>query len=154
MAINPNTTFSAGAILTAAQMNRLPWGVVAFADKTADQTGIGAGPVDVTGLSVTWTAVSTRYYRVSVYLAPIRQRTAAGIVVPVITDGSNNVKTQANVSLGIDGFTSMVIADIETGLSGSTTRKLRIGTTAGTVEVLAATAGEGNYIVVEDLGEA
>lgn len=154
MAITPNTTFVSGNVLTAAQMNRLPWGIVAYGDKTTDQTGIGVGPTDVTGLSVTWTANSSRYYRVTVYLAPIRQRTAAGIVVPVIADGSNVTKTQANISLGIDAFTSIAIADIETGLSGSVTRKLRIGTTAGTVDVLSATATEGNYIIVEDLGEA
>lgn len=153
MAITPNTTFSSGAVLTADQMNRLPWGVVAFAQKTADQTGITA-QADVTSLSVTWTADSTRYYKISVYMAPIRQKTAGGIVVPVITDGSNNTRVQANVTLAADDFACVAIAEIVTGLSGSITRKARIGTTAGTVEVLAATAAQGNYIVVEDIGKA
>jgi hypothetical protein len=134
-------------------MNRLPWGIAAFAQKTTDQTGIST-EADITSLSVTWTAVSTRYYKISVYLAPIRQITSAAIVVPKITDGSNNARVQANVSLGIDEFTTLAIAEIVTGLSGSITRKARIGTTAGTVSVLAATAGQGNYIVVEDLGQA
>jgi len=153
VAITPNTTFTAGNVLTAAQMNRLPWGIAAFAQKTTDQTGISA-EADVTSLSVTWTAISTRYYKISVYLAPIRQITSAAIVVPKITDGSNNARVQANVSLGIDEFTSLAIAEVVTGLSGSITRKARIGTTAGTVSVLAGTAGQGNYIVVEDLGQA
>lgn len=153
MAITPNTTFSSGAVLTADQMNRLPWGVVAFAQKTADQTGIST-EADITSMSVTWTADSTRYYKISVFLAPFRQKTANGIVVPKITDGSNNARVQANVSLATDDFACLAIAEIVTGLSGSITRKARIGTTAGTVDVLAATAGQGNYIVVEDIGKA
>jgi hypothetical protein len=153
MAITPNTTFTAGAILTAAQMNRLPWGITAFSQKTADQTGIST-TADVTNLSVTWTAVSTRYYRITVYMASIRQRTSSGIALVLITDGSNNVKTQANLSLTTDQFAPAAVADIETGLSGSTTRKVRMSTTAGTVDVSAASSAQGWYIVVEDLGQA
>jgi len=153
MAITPNTTFTAGAVLTAAQMNRLPWGIVQYSEKTADQNGISTA-VDITDLSVTWTADSSRYYRISFYLAPIRQNTSAGIVVPVIADGSNNTKVQANLTLAAGDFGLVTIAEIVTGLSGSITRKARISTTGGTVDVLAATATEGNYLIVEDLGQA
>ena len=151
MAITPAAFASTGSVLTATEYNYLPRGIVAFAQKTTDQTGIST-QADVTSLSVTWTATSSRYYKITAFLAPIRQRTSGGIVVPVITDASNTTRVQANVTLATDDFTSICIAEIITSLSGSITRKVRIGTTAGTVDVLSGTAGHGNYIVVEDLG--
>lgn len=126
-------------------------GFVAYAQKTADQTGITAA-ADITSLSVTWTATAGRYYRITLHLAPIRQNTSGGIAVPTISDGSAVTKTQGNVSLAAGEFASICLVDIETGLSGSITRKARISTTAGTIDVLAATAVQGNYLIVEDLG--
>ena len=41
MAINPNTDFSAGAVLTAAQQNRFPRGVVAFSSSQTSSAAIG-----------------------------------------------------------------------------------------------------------------
>ena len=61
MAIAPNTTFTSGQVLTATNMNALPWGIVAYAQTTASQSGITTA-ADLTGLSVTFTAVANRYY--------------------------------------------------------------------------------------------
>ena len=77
MAITPNTTFTAGNILTAAQMNRLPWGIMGYAQATASQSGITT-ETNVTGLSVTFTADSTRYYKTTIYTFSALQNTAAG----------------------------------------------------------------------------
>jgi hypothetical protein len=63
MATTPNTTFVAGAILTAAQQNNFPRGAMAApATRTTDQTGITT-EVLVTGMSVTFTAVANRLYK-------------------------------------------------------------------------------------------
>lgn len=152
MAITPNTTFSAGAILTAAQMNRLPWGIVGYASKTTSQTGILA-EADVTGLSVTWTAVSTRYYRTSVFIPYVAQATSAGYPAVKITDGSNSLKQSGTFLFDAGQIAPASVSFVETGISGSVTRKIRATTNAGTMEVTCA-ATYPAFILVEDLGQA
>ena len=66
MAINPNTDFTSGAVLTADQMNRLPRGVMARAVSSTDYT-LTTTLVQATGMSVTFTAVANRYYLVTYY---------------------------------------------------------------------------------------
>jgi hypothetical protein len=152
VAITPNTTFTAGNVLTAAQMNRLPWGIMGQASATANQTGITTA-TDVTGLSVTFTANSTRYYRTTVYVYSSVQNTAAGFPEVRITDGSNVQKQTCVFQLGAGGQAPFHFSVVETGLSGSTTRKARATTTAGTL-LLAATSTGPMFIVVEDIGQA
>ena len=155
MAITPNTTFTAGDILTADQMNRLPWGVMGYGSATSNQTGIST-VADVTGLTATFTANSTRYYRTTVYVANLVQITSNGYATLTITDGSNNQKqagTMYKVVANGNGEAPMAIVLIETGLSGSTTRKARLATSAGTVETRASSS-QPALIVIEDIGKA
>jgi len=153
MAVNPNTTFVAGAILTAAQMNRLPWGVMDYATKTASQTGITGTVIDISGLTLTFTAVSTRVYRTTVW-ALVRQNTSPGAPVIQITDGANVQKTEADVYIAAAAnFATFVASCIETGLSGSTTRKARGVSNTATWD-LVASATFPAYITVEDIGQA
>lgn len=155
MAITPNTTFSSGAILTADQMNRLPWGVMGYGSATTNQTGIST-TADVTSLTTTFTADSTRYYRTTVYISNLVQITSNGYVTLYITDGSNTQKqagTMYKVVASGNGEAPMVLVLVETGLSGSTTRKARLTTSAGTVETRAA-SNQPAFIVVEDIGKA
>ena len=152
MAITPNTTFTAGNVLTAAQMNRLPWGIMGYASATANQSGITT-ETNVTGLSVTFTANSTRYYKTTVYTFSAQQNTTAGYAEIRITDGSN-VQKSSGVIYQLAGVQApMCVSVVETGLSGSTTRKARALTNAGTL-LLAASATSPMFIVVEDIGQA
>jgi hypothetical protein len=152
MAITPNTTFVSGNVLTANQMNRLPWGVMGYAQATANQTGITT-ETNITGLSVTFTADSTRYYRTTLYVAYGEQQTSANYPVVSIADGSNNIKqshTMYQLASQGDAFCVVVV---ETGLTGSTTRKGRARTPTGSL-TLAAGATTPMFIVVEDIGQA
>jgi hypothetical protein len=152
MAITPNTTFTAGAVLTAAQMNRLPWGIMETASVTSSQTGISA-LTDITSLTVTFTADSTRYYRTTIW-SLVRQNTAAGTPVIQITDGSNAQKTEGDFYIGAAGnFGTLCVQCIETGLTGSTTRKGRAVTASNTMDVIASSTFPA-FILVEDLGQA
>jgi hypothetical protein len=74
MAINPNTDFSSGAVLTAAQQNRFPRGVMALATSTTSYT-LTSVEVIATGMTVTFTAVANRYYRIT-YFEPQAQTAA------------------------------------------------------------------------------
>jgi hypothetical protein len=74
MAVNPNTDFTAGAILTAAQQNRFPRGIVSFAQVTSATGLTTSEAVQIT--SPSFTAVANRYYRIT-YYEPVIQIGAA-----------------------------------------------------------------------------
>ena len=153
MAVNPNTTFTAGAILTAAQMNRLPWGVMGYATKTANQTGIGPTATDITSLTLTFTANTLRVYRTTIW-SLVRMNTSAGTPVIQITDGSNVVKTEGDMYVAAGGnFATLMVSCIETGVSGSTVRKGRAVVATATMDVIASSTFPA-YITVEDIGQA
>ena len=65
MAINPNTDFSSGAVLTAAQQNRFPRGVMGSVYRTAGNVTMSTSAADVTGMAVTFTAEASRTYKAS-----------------------------------------------------------------------------------------
>ena len=64
MAINPNTDFSSGAVLTAAQQNRFPRGVMAYGESTTSDNTVTAEEVQI---STSFTAVANRYYKISYF---------------------------------------------------------------------------------------
>ena len=76
MPINPNTDFSSGAVLTAAQQNRFPRGIVAFGQNTTTDASIIAEEVTVTSSS--FTAVANRYYRIHYYEPQVSTASGGG----------------------------------------------------------------------------
>jgi hypothetical protein len=68
MAIAPNNTFVAGQVLTAAECNAFPFGVVARATSNTDYT-LTTSYAIATGMSVTFTAIANRYYKIT-YMEP------------------------------------------------------------------------------------
>lgn len=128
------------------------WGVVGRAQKTTE-TSITTTTADVSGLTATWTAYSDRVYKMSFHA--IGYVGAADIYINVfITDGSNSIKSyirggnaQTSGRFSVTGFI------YETGLSGSTTRKIRVDTSSST----ATFDGASNYpqqFIIEDIGPA
>lgn len=152
MAITPNTTFTAGDVLTADEMNRLPWGIVARSQRTSNQAGIGTTTTDLTDLSVTFTAISTRIYRTTIY-AIVQQDTTGGLIFIRLADGSNTQKQQWMMNSSAWAYYTACLQLTETGLSGSTTRKARGDTQTSTFSIQAAAAYPA-FIIVEDLGQA
>ena len=151
MAITPNTTFTAGNVLTAAQMNRLPWGVMGYASRTSNQ--IVTTVADVTSLTVTFTAISSRIYKTTLYIPIVVQQTANGYAQLYLTTGGNTQLQWAQEYRLTNYQSFMGLTFVETGLSGSTTRKARAEASGGQIELL----GAGTYpmqIVVEDIGQA
>jgi hypothetical protein len=70
MAISPNVDFTSGQVLTAAQQNQFPRGIVAQVSETANGTALPTEQVTLT--ASTFTAVANRYYRIT-YFEPIAQ---------------------------------------------------------------------------------
>lgn len=68
MAINPNTDFTTGAILTAAQQNRFPRGVMGTQTlTTAFATTAPNTTAQDSGMTLTFTEQSGRIYRITAY---------------------------------------------------------------------------------------
>jgi len=69
MAINPITSdFVSGAVLTAAQMNRLPRGVLGYATSSTSYT-LTTSPVIATGMTLTLALASARFLKIT-YIEP------------------------------------------------------------------------------------
>ena len=155
MAISPNDTFTSGQVLTAQECNNFPFGVVALAiNTTASQAGI-TGITDLTGMSVTFTAIANRNYKVSYHIYGI----------PTVTNACFSVNLQ-------QGATIKQIANTNGGVAtvGTTTGAVFVGTfSAGSVTLKLAgqlTSGSTGSItfqaasvlpwilVVEDIGPA
>jgi hypothetical protein len=77
MAIAPNDTFTSGQILTAAECNAFPFGVCALATSTTNYTLTTSAAI-ATGMTVTFTAVANRYYKITYYEPQIATSTVAG----------------------------------------------------------------------------
>jgi hypothetical protein len=130
----------------------LPWGFIDSAEITASQLGIGTSSTDITGLSVTFDAIDGRLYRYS-FQADVAVSVADGAWVVQLTDASNNgLKRTTLGPANLASFTCTMLHK-ESGLSGSTTRKMRankaVGT--GTLDIHAASSFPG-FLMVEDIG--
>lgn len=130
----PSSVFTANQILTTDEMNSLPFGGVATASTGTTQTGITT-IADLTGLSVTFTALALRRYLI---LAQVnfRQISASGLVIVQIVRGTSTVLNSALMNLSAAseyGTLSCMYAEVPG--AGSTTYKLRASTSAGTLTI-------------------
>lgn len=137
-----------------------PLGVVGYAKATADQTSITT-ETDLTSLTATWTARSSRLYKISFHCIMVNTDTFAATetITVKVTDGSNTMKFEAPAAgveqqgAGVGGTITLGGVGYETGLSGSVTRKLRAVSTTSGCE-LAASADSPAFFIVEDIGPA
>lgn len=135
------------------EVDALPRGTMGYAQITASQTGITT-IVDVTGLTTTFTAVSGRRYRVSVDVY-VNGTVAADTLGISIANGSNTQLTSTQIVAVANPAIQQraVCSGVVTGISGSTTYKIRAIRLTGTgnMEVFASSANPG-FILVEDIG--
>lgn len=157
-------TFAAGDVLQAAELNRLPGGIVdataggtsgkGWAKRTSTVAFASAGvATDFTGLTVTFNADSSRIYRTTGTVADVAFPNSGDQFRLIVADGSNNILN----SNYLDGARSlqdatMTVIHIESGISGSQTRKLR-GEPSTAINAFASTDYY-HLIVVEDIGPA
>jgi hypothetical protein len=154
MAINPNTTFTAGAILTASQMNRLPYGVMQYAGTATIQTGI-TSITDLTSLSATWTAIAGRTYLIQAFATAVSSVAADSIGLAIATSGGTTVAIGHAVSNTNAVAVALNVSYKVSPSAGSVTYKLRGQRGAGTGNVSFQADGlTPSYILVTDLGPA
>jgi hypothetical protein len=147
-----NTTFTSGQILTAAQMNNLPWGI---AGSSTLATTNNFTSVEDSGLTVTWNAVSTRQYKIT--FRAVNEQSVASLVQYFITDSANVElqRSQFNTT-AVNEQTTIQSYALVTGLSGSVTYKIRVACGAGTgiIYGTSTSAFLAARMLVEDIGAA
>jgi len=145
-----NTDFTAGQILTAAQQNNFPRGLVSVTSATASTGTFTTIVTTITAPS--FTAVANRLYRIS-YFEPVLQ----------FTSGTVNTIAMTLKIGGVDILFNEVKISSATNNSGylTTTRTLTAGANVVTGHLTALGGGTGNsfrsatavaQIVIEDLG--
>lgn len=146
----PNTNFTAGNVLSAAQMNRFPRGVMNYYKGTADQT-IGTTVTDVTGTTLTFTAEAGRLYRATFETFAYCTNASQNIIY--MTDNSNVQLDQVYLDIAANQFQTVCFQYLFTATAGSKTMKVRAQASAGTIKFYATTDRSYSF-VIEDLGLA
>jgi len=90
MAINPNTDFTSGAVLTAAQQNRFPRGVMGAVYRTAGNVTVTTTQADITGMTTTFTAVASRTYKATWTVTGLKD-TSNGWAAAYLANSSNTI---------------------------------------------------------------
>jgi len=137
------------AVTTAKLAAAVPLGTVAYAQATAIQTGISVA-VDLTSLTVTFTAVAGRRYRITGF-GLIAQKTGTGVATMTITNSANAQQAAAQSRLIVDETQTATPMFVVVPGAGSITYKLRLTTNANTCD-LNATATNPAFILAEDIG--
>jgi len=150
-------TAVAGNVLTAAQWNSdvrdnslaLSRGYKAATTLATSYTLTSATYVDVTGLSVTFTAEANRRYQVILYVSV---GNATGVTQVVINDGTSDI-AEGYVALASQVTTQSMFA-VTTPSAGSVTYKARAQTTVSSVSIYGtnARASLASRLLVIDIG--
>jgi hypothetical protein len=139
---------TAGDVLTAANVNLLPRGRVAFATTAVDQAGITT-EVAVTSLTVTFTALAGRYYRITAHTLHLKDATL-GTTRSIIRENSTNVQVALRGASPASTFQTFEHSIVRQPAAGSITYSLRAVSDAGAVTISNTTTN--GYILVEDIG--
>jgi len=150
MAVTPNTTFSSGAILTAAQMNRFARGImVAPATSTTTDSTITAEEVMLT---TTFTAVNGRIYRFT-YVEPVVTGSVAAVLSARFreTNIGGTILQNFRTVIGTSAATSTAILSYTATASASLTIVATLSASAGTATATRSATQIAQFIV-EDIG--
>ena len=154
MAINPNTDFTSGAVLTAAQQNRFPRGVMGNVYRTAGNVAVTTTQADITGMTVTFTAVANRTYKATWTVTGLKD-TASGWVGAFLTNSANTAfgsVYQTGFIVTGAGYVNLSGITFFSSLSaGSQTLKLRCQAESNGATILASGTNP-CVLMIEDCG--
>ena len=158
MAINPNTTFVAGAIYTASQANRLPFGVCASSSSTTNYTLTTTTTIS-TGMTATFTAIANRLYRISYYEPQVGITSVLGgfTTLSIRTTNAAGTVLQTGVAqtpAAAVSTTTMHLLHVGTFTAGSNTVVGCAVTSSVTgTPILSRTGASGTArLIIEDIG--
>lgn len=153
MAVNPNTTFTGGQVLTADNANRFPRGVMGFVRKTNGNVTATTTNTDIPGTSITFTAAANRIY-VAHYSLFVQKQTAQGFIIIRCTTGANVIYNTTVQTMGVNLYGNLSGTAIFDNLAaGTQTIKLRSEAENNTALII-SNANDVITLIVEDLGPA
>jgi hypothetical protein len=153
MAINPNTDFSSGAVLTAAQQNRFPRGIMALTTDTTS-ANFTVEAVDIT--SAAFVAVANRYYQITYYVPNCSVNIANGYTVFRIRKGATTAGTQLTAGIGSSASAGLPIGTFVSCVTTLTAGSQQVCATITSSSTSSTTysATQPAYLLVEDIGPA
>lgn len=147
-------TFVAGEVLTATNLNDLTSGRVSSVSVTSSQGSITT-ITDLTSLTITFTAIASRYYEIR-GMVMVQSTVAADRVEVAITDGSNTYVSAASIltsTANVDQ--SLNVFGLVSPGAGSVTYKLRALRVSGTGTVtMSASATRPALFLIKDIGSS
>jgi hypothetical protein len=151
MAISPNDAFTSGQILTAQECNNFPFGVVGLVERTSGSVTVTTTLADLTGMSVTFTALANRVYKFTCFAAG-QKLTNAGWTSIVLANSANTIYSTIYATTTADQYFNGSFSVYVSGLTaGSQTFKLRSQSSINTSSFFAV-AGSPLQLIVEDMG--
>ena len=155
MAITSNTTFVSGAILTAQQQNNFPFGVVAATQSAAGNIVINTGALqNVTGASLTWTAIAGRTYKFCVNASAIKNTSTSWTLLAVTNSAGTQVGLGVYASAPAGEYVNLSFSGYLTGIAaGSQTYKL-MATTGTATSTIIRSGSDSLSFWIEDIGTA
>ena len=155
---SPNTTFTSGAILTAAQMNNLPFGLCGLQTLTTQFATSATHTIfQDTGATLTITEVSGRRYKISMLSNPYPSGGLQSIRF-ALKRGASTLREWTYSTAVLDAGVSLpvVMEYVYTSVgSGSATYKMQMAAQASNTTV--NDYGDGTFprqFIIEDLGPA
>jgi hypothetical protein len=148
MAVNPNTNFSSGDVLTAAQQNRFPRGIVAENSTPTTFTGTGT---PATVLACSFTAQANRLYKFTFVCQSAMASTSGSRMQMTFVDDLGNQKGKAYQGSLVYGNV-LTFTNIDVLTAGSRTIRLEAFRDAGSTAAFYADAFSPLRLWVEDLG--
>mgnify|MGYP003647094016 CR=1 FL=1 len=155
-----NNAFTVSQTLTATEMNNLPFGVADHTSSASDDT-LSTSLTASLGMSVTWTADSTRLYKITYYEPQVRSSSVLSSYVDLELRQTNVSGTQlqqifvGNVTAAVITTESATVTYIGTFSSGSRTviGAALVSSTTGAPKLLRSGTSRA-YIICEDVGLA
>lgn len=157
-----NSTFTSGQILTSTNMNNLPWGIVAataggtsgsgYIRNTTTAVAIGTAAADVSGMTISFAAISSRIYKVTVTLSDVVSGAGFTPLLVEVTDATPTTKYQARFTMPAAQTNNITFSYVETGISGTILRKVRTTGVSNTGTFNTNAAAALSVFVIEDIG--
>ena len=151
-----NTAFTAGSVLTATDMNDLPFGIAGYQELTTNFVTSGTHTTfQDNGMTLTITEIVNRYYRITAYSNPYPSGGLQGVNLRLLR-GANALK-QGNYSVNVmDTGTALPVVFTyvyKSAASGSQTYKVQIAAASANTAVNDyADATFPRQFIIEDIG--
>jgi len=146
----PNTTFVANTVLTAAQMNNLPFGVMGYVSKVDANFAITTTSTTITGSTITFTGVAGRIYKAS-FQGLSQKGTADNIITFKIFKGATQINQSSQYLVSGAYYIPNCIAVFTA--TGSTSMTVQATADSGTGTIYCSATNPFTF-VIEDIGTA